>query len=639
MRERDVGRDILVRTGRPTVRRRHRAAVGPTYGLPAPSNCDRAMTHRTALHLGRATPLRVTVRVWAGAALLALVLLGAGFSNGLASEPAPLVQQGPKLTGGEELGAGRFGRSVALSEDGDTALIGGPRDGDEAGAAWVFTRSGSTWTQLVKLTGAGELGAGCFGRSVALSADGDTALVGAPRDNSGLGAVWVFTRSGATWVQQAELTGSDESGRGWFGRSVALSADGDTALVGGYVDHSNVGAAWVFRRSSSTWTQQGSKLTGAEEAGAGEFGWSVALSGDGETALVGGREDGGGVGAAWVFVRSGSTWAQQGSKLTGGEEAGAGEFGDGVALSGDGETALVGGREDAGGVGAAWVFVRSGSTWAQQGSKLTGGEEAGAGELGDSVALSVDGETALLGGEQDGGGVGAAWVFVRSGSAWAQQGSKLTGGEERGKGELGWSVALSGEGDTALIGGIGDSAKAGAAWAFGVPASSSGGEPPAGGVPSGGAPAGGEPTPGTQTQTPAGSPPGVSPRAKQGVGAYRAAGGGVVLVGRRVPVRGARARVVLRCTAPVACRGRLTLRLAPRARAARRSPTVTLATASFSIPRGRTASVKLKLDAAGRSRLRADRGRLGASLAIRVLVPDPPRTRAYVVELVSPAPL
>ncbi len=362
----------------------------------------------------------------------------------------------------------------------------------------------------------------------------------------------------------------------------------------------------------------------------------MALSGDGSTALVGGREDGEGVGAAWVFAHTGPGWAQQGPKLTGGEESGAGQFGDGVALSGDGSTALVGGREDGEGVGAAWVFARSGSAWAQQGPKLTGGEEAGAGEFGDSVALSSDGETALVGGQQDGGGVGAAWVFARSDSVWAQQGSKLTGGEERGNGEFGWSVALSGDGATALIGGIGDSAKAGAAWAFARPSSSSSGEPPTGGAPSGEPPAGGG-TPGAQTQTSAGSPPGVSPRAKQGVGAYRTAGGGVVLVGRRVPVRDGRARVVLRCTAPVACHGRLTLRLAleTRARAARRSRTVTIATAGFTIPPGRTATVKLRLDTAGRLRLHAARGRLGANLAVRVLAPDPPRTRVYTVKLVS----
>ncbi len=130
----------------------------------------------------------------------------------------------------------------------------------------------------------------------------------------------------------------------------------------------------------------------------------------------------------------------------------------------------------------------------------------------------------------------------------------------------------------------------------------------------------------------------MTPRAKQGVGAYRGAGGGVVLVGRRVPVRSGRARVVLRCTASVACRGRLTLRLAPRARVARRSSTVAFATVNFLIPAGRTASVKERLDATGRTRLHADRGRLGASLTVRVLAPDPPRTRAYAVELVSRAP-
>ncbi len=610
----------------------HTCAHGPADGSPAPSSPE--AVNRLA---PRGVPAR-TLRAASATVLLSLALLGVCFSPGVASEPDPLVQQGPKLTGGEELGAGRFGRSVALSEAGDTALVGGPRDNGEVGGAWVFARSGSTWTQVAKLTGAGELGAGCFGRAVALSADGDTAVVGAPRDNSGLGAVWVYTRSGSTWVQQAELTGSGESGKGWFGRSVALSADGDTALVGGYVDHSDTGAVWVFTRTGSTWTQQGAKLTGSDESGAGEFGWSVALSGDGSTALVGGREDGEGVGAAWVFARTGPGWAQQGPKLTGEEEAGAGQFGDGVALSGDGSTALVGGRGDGGGVGAMWVFTRSGSAWAQQGAKLTGSEEVGAGYFGDSVALSSEGDTALVGGHEDGEGVGAVWVLARSGSAWAQQGAKLTGGEERGRGEFGWSVALSGDGATALVGGIGDSAKTGAAWAFAV-SSSSGGEPPGGGGPSGGTPGGGEPAPGTQTQTqtPAASPPGVTPRAKQGVGAYQATGG-VVLVGRRVPVRGRRARVLLRCTATVTCRGCLTLTLGVRARAAGRSRAATLALSGFSIPPGRTVSVALRLRAAGRSRLHAHGGRLRANLAVRLLAPDSPGARTYAVELVSRVP-
>ncbi len=570
--------------------------------------------------------------------LLAGLLLGVLLSDGLAAEPPALTQQGPKLTGGEELGAGRFGRSAALSADGNTALIGGPRDSGEVGAAWVYVRSGSTWTQQAKLSlvGTDEIGEGHFGRSVALSADGDTALVGAPNDSGGLGAVWVFTRSGSTWTQQAKLTGSGENGGGWFGRSVALSADGNTALVGGFVDHSDVGAAWVFTRLGSTWAQQGPKLTGAGEVGAGEFGWSVALSADGDTALVGGHQDGGDAGAAWVFTRSGSTWAQQGEKLTGAGETGAGKFGQDVALSAEGDTALIGGYEDAGGVGAAWVFTRSGSTWAQQGEKLTGTGESASGYFGDGVALSADGDTALIGGFNDAGGVGAGWVFTRSGSTWAQQGPKLTGGEESGKGQFGWSVALSEAGATALVGGIADGGNAGAAWVFGVPPSPPGGAPVGGEIPVGGQTSGGGGTPpGTQTQTTAGDPSGGS-SPKQGVEAYRAEGGEVVLVGRRLPVRGRRVQVVLRCTAPVACRGRLTLTLAAevRARAAQRFRRVTVAKAGFSIPRGRTVTVTLTLSAAGRLRLRAAGGRLGAGLGVRVLVPDPPGTRTYAVKLV-----
>ncbi len=544
---------------------------------------------------------------------------------------SPLVQLGPKLTGSEESGEGYFGRDVVLSADGETALVGAPHEGGEAGAVWVFTRSGSTWTQQAKLTGGEEaVGEGHFGHSVALSADGDTAVIGAPNDDDSLGAVWVFTRSGSTWTQQAKLTGVGESDGGQFGAGVALSSEGDTAVIGAPTDDHSLGSMWVFTRSGSTWTQQGSKLEGGEESGPGELGRGVALSSDGNTALVGAPHDSDGVGAVWVFSRSGSTWTQQGSKLTGGEEVGEVRFGRSVALSADGDTALVGGRYDNGMIGAAWVFTRSGSTWTQQGAKLTAASgEIGAGELGYSVALAADGDTALIGGPRDHGYIGAVWVFARSGSTWVQQGEELVGAEESGNGWFGSSVALSADAGTALIGGLGDSGKAGAAWVFGIPSSQPEPQPT------------GETQPGSsdpQTQPATGSSPGTSsPTAKHGVAAYKAVGGGVVLLSRTVHVQSGRARVRLRCTAPVACRARLTLVVAVRAQAARRSRAIAIATALFSIPRGATKTVKLTLRAAGRSRLSAGRGRLNARLAIHVLAPDPSgrtRTRTYAVKLV-----
>ena len=201
------------------------------------------------------------------------------------------AQQGGKLTGGGAGGEAAFGADVALSADGNTALVGGPYDNGDAGAAWVFTRSGSTWTQEgLKLTGGGAVNPAQFGWSVALSADGNTALVGGRLDNDGVGAAWVFTRSGSTWTQQgSKLTGAGASGFGLFGLDVALSADGNTAVIGGPEDNNGVGAMWVFTRSGSTWTQQGAKLTGSGMNGPAGFGASVAVSSNGNTALAGGR--------------------------------------------------------------------------------------------------------------------------------------------------------------------------------------------------------------------------------------------------------------------------------------------------------------------------------------------------------------
>ncbi len=378
----------------------------------------------------------------------------------------PFVQQGEPLSGSGETGGGEFGVSVAVSADGNTALIGGAHDNGKslgAGAAWVFTRSGETWSQQgEKLTGAGEVGEGTFGRSVALSADGNTALVGGEWDNGLHGAAWVFTRSGGTWTRQGEkLTVGEQVA---LGRAVALSGDGNTAVIGGPIANHRAGAAWVFTRSGETWSRQGGPLTGTGEIGEGAFGSSVALSSDGSTALIGAEHDHGvtteetvtrGVGAAWVFARSGESWTQQGAKLTGGGEVGDGEFGASAALSADGNTALIGGYHD-NGKGAAWTFTRSGETWNQQGEKLTGTKKLN-GWFGQSVALSADGNTALVG-EQFASN-GGAWVFTRSGEAWARQGGKrLVSG--------GTTVALSGDGSTGLVGSPLAGAKAGTASAL-----------------------------------------------------------------------------------------------------------------------------------------------------------------------------
>ncbi len=377
-------------------------------------------------------------------------------------------QQGNRLVGTAWTGNAFQGRAVALASDGLTAISGGPWDNGNAGASWVFINSSGVWSQQgSKLVGSGAIATNVhFGTSSALSSDGNLALVGASNDNTGTGAVWVFSRSGTTWTQQGnKLVGSGAIGSSHQGVSTALSADGSTALIGGAFDNTNVGAAWVFTRTGGLWTQQGSKLVGTGNSGAPRQGWAVALSADGNTAIVGGWADNYPQGAAWVFTRSGTTWTQQGNKLVGTGGIGA-QQGYSVALSDDGNTAIVGGYQDNSSVGAVWIFVRSGGVWTQQGTKLVGSGAIGTPHQGSSVALSSDGNTALVGGYYDSSGVGATWVYTRSAGIWTQQGHKLVGAGAVGNAYRGKSVSLSGDGNVAVIGGYADNNSVGALWVF-----------------------------------------------------------------------------------------------------------------------------------------------------------------------------
>jgi hypothetical protein len=389
----------------------------------------------------------------------------------------PLVQQGPKLVPNNEQGNGvgsEFGISAALSADGNTALVGGTVDNSDIGAAWVFTRSGSTWTQQAKLfpnDTANGLGAD-FGKSVALSADGNTALIGGNLDNGQSGAAWVYTRSGSSWTRQGpKLVGS--GGAGGFGGSVALSADGNTALIGA-PDDSTSGTAWVFTRSGTSWSPQTVLSPNTTNVGNARFGASVALSSDGNIALIGGPTDNTNEGAAWVFTRSGTTWSPTGgTKLVPSDEANpiSSHFGTAVDLSSDGNTAVIGGPDDNNPSvgGAAWVFTRTGATWSQQGSKLLPTNASGGNtQFGDSVAVSADGNIALIGANLDANMVGAAYRFTRSGTSWTEE-SRLTGQGEVGFGNFGASVGLASDGQTALVGGPADLSGTGAAWVFAPP--------------------------------------------------------------------------------------------------------------------------------------------------------------------------
>jgi len=380
----------------------------------------------------------------------------------------PNQQLGNKLVASDYKGTSYQGSAVAVSADGNTAIVGGDVDDGYLGAAWIYIRNGNSWIQQGgKLVGTGYTGrVGQQGASVAISADGNTVIVGAPHDSVNVGAAWVYTRNGTTWTQQGnKLVGKGHTGASSQGGSVALSADGNTAIIGGPQDGNDHGSVWVFTRSGNVWTQQGSKFSGGGGIGIADQGRSVSLSADGNTAIVGGYYDNNYTGAAWVFTRNGNVWTQQGSKLVGTINT-ANPYqvqGTSVALSADGNTAIVGGTSNSDYFGGAWIYTRNGTTWTQQGPQLSL-QLPGAWE-GMSVSLSADGNTALIGGHVLDKYEGSAWVYTRSNSTWTLR-EQLKGVDNSGPADQGISVSLSANGITAIIGGSGDDNLTGAAWVF-----------------------------------------------------------------------------------------------------------------------------------------------------------------------------
>jgi hypothetical protein len=352
----------------------------------------------------------------------------------------PTWTQQQELTAADGATDDEFGHSVAVSGDTKTAVIGAYDHyvGSNAnqGAAYVFVRSGTVWTLQQELTAADGAEQDFFGYSVAVNED--TVLIGAFNktigSNSSQGAAYVFVRSGGVWTQQREMTAGNGAAKDLFGDSVALN--GNTALIGANGKSKGRGAAYVFVRSGEVWTQQ-HEMTASNGAAKDQFGFSVALSDNGNTAVIGAATNTVHEtykGAAYVFVRSGEVWTQQ-QELAASNGHAYDYFGWSVAVSGD--TAVITAYRDSGnGVGVAYVFVRSGKVWTQQ-KELTASDSAQYDQFGASVTVS--GDTAVIGapGKND---QGVAYVFVRSGTEWTQQ-QELTGSDTN----FGISVALSGD--------------------------------------------------------------------------------------------------------------------------------------------------------------------------------------------------
>ena len=374
----------------------------------------------------------------------------------------------------------RFGHFVSLSQDGNTLAVSAVFEasaakginGDQndksipqAGAVYVFTRAGAKWSQqaYIKASNTGEAGTGNepgkgdqFGFSIGLSADGNTLAVGAISEDSGAkgvngnqndnsqtssGAVYIFTRAGPKWSQQAYIKASNTDTNDLFGYAVGLSADGNTLAASAYDEDSSAreingvmdknrrgsGAIYVFTRTGTNWAQTAYLKASNAEAG-DSLGYDMAISQDGNT-IVGGAADedcfsaginppgcdndlklDSSTGAVYVFVRNGATWTQQ-AFIKSSHPNKEDWFGSRLNLSGDGNTLAVGAQLENGGSkgingdqtdltaedsGALYLFTRSGTTWTQQAYVKASNPKAYA-EFGSAMALSKDGKLMAVG--------------------------------------------------------------------------------------------------------------------------------------------------------------------------------------------------------------------------------------------------
>jgi hypothetical protein len=399
----------------------------------------------------------------------ASILAGAPAKNSARGAAYVFVREvvDPNRINGAESGQVSFsGRSVDI--DGDTAIISADNDsidgtpnGARTGAAYIFVRTGATWTQQARLTPPDGATGDDFSYGVAIS--GDTAIVGAYDHkvgaNTGQGAAYIYTRSGTTWTLQQKITANDGAASDSFGLSVDIS--GDTAVVSAagddvFATNDNRGSVYVFARTGTTWAQQAKFNAQADKVG-NAFGVDVAV--DGNTVVVGNSLETIGTtqnqGAVYVFTRTGATWTEQQRlfKATGGANG----DGFGVSVAIHGETLVVGaaGFSAVGNKGTAYVYTRANSAWTLQQQLLSNDLDFND-QLGKAVGIS--GDTIILGAFGDAFGAnnsnqGSAYIFKRAGSTWTQT-QKLFAIDGSQADFFGVSVAVSG--DYAIAGAHGD---------------------------------------------------------------------------------------------------------------------------------------------------------------------------------------
>jgi hypothetical protein len=353
-----------------------------------------------------------------------------------------------------------FGYDVAISGDGSTAIMGSSLPNPNG--IYVYTLGNPTWYQQAQIPCPDSHGFGAV--SLALSNDGNTALIGNPSFSDGI--VYVFVRTGTTWTQQAKIFNPDpepllfES----FGVSVSLSSDGNTALIGdgnSYINSVNSGSFYVYVRTGTTWTQQAKISNPEPNANSESFGNSVALSADGNTAVIGNPLDDStitNIGSIYIYNRTGATWGLA-TKISNPDPFANDKFGVSVDISGDGNIIIIGATGDTinstSNVGSVYIYVKNSGTWSRQ-TQIINPNLLGEG-FGWDVSVNYNGNIAVIGSRDSKLPFGSIYVYTRTGTTWTKETQIIDpNSNNNNQNGFGTAVSIDGLGKTIVAGAYAD---------------------------------------------------------------------------------------------------------------------------------------------------------------------------------------
>jgi hypothetical protein len=307
---------------------------------------------------------------------------------------------------------GSFGIAVDLTADGSTAIVGAQQHDFDRGGAYIFQRSDGVWRETADLTLPGLGYQASYGNAVAINASGTLAMVAEVGYQQLTGIVFIFAKTATGWQPVGQLAAPDRGTYNHFGDSISLDKAGNRVVIGALGAGGFAGRAYVFSRASSGQWSLAAELAPPASQGQTDFGTSVSMDAKGSVVLIGGNVYGDGTGAAYVFGVTHGSWQQRAMLMAGQPQANA-DFGTSVAIDGAGTTAVVGSVYEDNYAGAAYIYQVSSSGWAQT-ARLT---QPNTGQFGDAVAISPAGTSAVVGAEAT-QTTGQAYAYVSTASGW-----------------------------------------------------------------------------------------------------------------------------------------------------------------------------------------------------------------------------